>query len=48
VVPRVAGSNPVIHPEIESLEEIQGFFCAFSFLRKDKKDSKAQSDKGFP
>jgi hypothetical protein len=31
VVPRVAGSNPVIHPEVKSLEEIQGFFCGIKF-----------------
>jgi len=27
VVPRVAGSNPVSHPECKSFEEIRGFFC---------------------
>jgi hypothetical protein len=27
VVPRVAGSSPVSHPESKSFEEIRGFFC---------------------
>jgi hypothetical protein len=32
VVPRVAGSNPVIHPKGKSLEVIRGFFCLKHFV----------------
>jgi hypothetical protein len=31
VVPRVAGSSPVFHPESKSFEEIRGLFCALIF-----------------